>query len=162
MQIKFQQQELLEICGAIMLKLDGKSSSNLEDDEDFKLLTEFQNNLPFKNLEDFLQLETLLGDEANKKILVSILVVEFYIGLFIKNTSMVDQYLRWDVHIDNTCNKLKHWIYKFRNISQFSDKEISRLVYVAYIQSYLQYGIKVWGGTFSNHMEKIFSTFKNS
>lgn len=42
--------------------------------------------------------------------------------------------------------------------------DITKLVYVAYVQSVMQYGygIRVWGGAFNSHINKLFIIQKHT
>lgn len=68
----------------------------------------------------------------------------------------IDPYLRWNTHIDNMCKKLRFLIYKFYQIKQLNNVNITKLIYYSYAQSVLQYGIRAWGGALNAHFNKLF------
>jgi hypothetical protein len=69
---------------------------------------------------------------------------------------IIDSHLRWNYHIDDKCKRLKYLIFRFYKINLLNDIHIAKLIYVAYVQSILQYGILAWGGAASCYMDKIF------
>jgi hypothetical protein len=68
---------------------------------------------------------------------------------------ILDSQLKWKAHINNTCKKMKHVIHKFYKLNGLGDLEVLRLVYFAYAQAVLQYGIRIWGGALDTHFNKI-------
>lgn len=69
-----------------------------------------------------------------------------YLGVYI------DQFLRWDVHVENTINKIKGLIYMFYNLRNVLDENILLRVYEALVVSILRYGLPIWGGGCLNVM----------
>ena len=72
-----------------------------------------------------------------------------YLGVWI------DQHLKWDCHIADMCQRLRFLVYKFYKINKLNNLHITRLVYFAYAQSILQYGIGAWGGALDTHFNRI-------
>lgn len=69
---------------------------------------------------------------------------------------LLDPYLRWNIHINSMCLKIKFLIYKFHQIRELNNLKIARLIYFSYAQAVLQYGIRAWGGALNTHFEKLF------
>lgn len=74
---------------------------------------------------------------------------------------IIDSHLRWNCQIDDKCKKLKYLIYRFHRISLINDKSISKLLYTAYVQSILQYGLLAWGGAAGCHIGRLFVVQKH-
>lgn len=75
-----------------------------------------------------------------------------FLGIFLQNS------LRFDVHIDfvyGKINKLYYTIYKLRNTV---DLDTLRMFYLACCQSVFDYGIILWGSSYS--IEKLFKLQK--
>lgn len=60
---------------------------------------------------------------------------------------IIDQNLKWPHHITYLCKRLRKTIYKFVNLRCYLPIRVLRNVYLAIIQSIIQYGIIVWGGS---------------
>lgn len=59
---------------------------------------------------------------------------------------IVDQHLKWDRQITFLCNRIRKTIYKFVNLRHYLPTHVLRLVYLALVESVIQYGIIGWGG----------------
>lgn len=57
----------------------------------------------------------------------------------------VDNNLDWKSHISQTCLKISSGCYLIKRIMQTCNLETAKLVYFAYIESRLRYGIELWG-----------------
>lgn len=68
----------------------------------------------------------------------------------------IDQYLRWDKHIDKLKKKIRTLVHFFRIISKFSTTNLIESVYFALVQSQLQYCITAWGGAIQSHLKPLF------
>jgi hypothetical protein len=68
----------------------------------------------------------------------------------------VDQHIKWDIHIQNLCLKLKYLISIFYKINQLKDLNIIRTIYYAFAHSLLNYNIEVWGAAYDTHFNKLF------
>lgn len=58
----------------------------------------------------------------------------------------VDQYIKWDIHVNNRISKMRKHNYFYINARKILDKQILRMVYFTTTQSILQNGITAWGG----------------
>lgn len=63
-----------------------------------------------------------------------------YLGIFI------DQNLKWNFHINYLCLKLRKTLYKFVQLRRFMPVKLLRTIFLALVQSIIQYGIIGWGG----------------
>lgn len=73
---------------------------------------------------------------------------------------IVDQHLKWDVHIRTTCKKLRNCLYKYYTLRTFLNLASLKIVYYALTQSILEYGIIDWGGTYYIHLKPLITIQK--
>jgi hypothetical protein len=73
----------------------------------------------------------------------------------------IDENLKWNIHIEKLCNHLKKMCYYFYYIKKFLDIKTCLNVYYALVHSYLNYGILIWGSTYSIYINKIKKLQKN-
>ncbi|KAJ8977615.1 hypothetical protein NQ317_010236 [Molorchus minor] len=66
----------------------------------------------------------------------------------------IDEYLRWDKHINSVINTLRMLLYKFKYLSNILDLSHLKMLYYALVESRLSYGILGWGGVASSHLKK--------
>jgi len=59
-----------------------------------------------------------------------------------------DNRLKWTGHVTYIRNKLRKFIFIFSNLNKILPLDLIKIVYYAYVQSLLQYGILAWGGGF--------------
>jgi hypothetical protein len=67
---------------------------------------------------------------------------------------MIDNRLKWDVHINMVCKKISSGCFLIKRMMQICDLATAKLVYYAYIHSRLTYGILLWG--LSKHTKRLF------
>jgi hypothetical protein len=67
---------------------------------------------------------------------------------------IVDNNLDWEKHISNVCQKVASGCFLVKRIMDLCNFETAKLVYFAYIQSRLEYGIILWGN--SHHATRLF------
>ena len=75
-----------------------------------------------------------------------------YLGL------IFDYNMRWDKHIEGLVKKTKYLIYIFAKIKKIFDRKTLLMIYYAFFQSLVNYGIIAWGGaycTYSNLVQRI-------
>lgn len=68
---------------------------------------------------------------------------------------VIDQFLKWHPHIDYVSNKIRKLIYKFYLLREFLNKNVLTIVYKAFVESLIRYGILVWGGLYNNALYKL-------
>uniref|UniRef100_A0A1B6FP21 Reverse transcriptase domain-containing protein n=1 Tax=Cuerna arida TaxID=1464854 RepID=A0A1B6FP21_9HEMI len=73
---------------------------------------------------------------------------------------MFDNRLRWNIHINYINNKLRKFIYIFSVLNKVLDVNLIKMVYYAYVQSILQYGIIAWGGALKSVIQPLEITQK--
>lgn len=72
-----------------------------------------------------------------------------YLGVYI------DRYLRWDQHVTYLCNKIRYLIHKFYILRKILTKKLIIMIYRALAEPLLRYGILVWGGMYSRHLNQL-------
>lgn len=68
---------------------------------------------------------------------------------------IIDQFLKWQPHIDYLTNKIRKLIHKFYLLREFLNTKILIMLYKAFVESLLRYGILVWGGLYNNALYKL-------
>lgn len=69
---------------------------------------------------------------------------------------MLDDHLKWNVHVQYLISKLKYLTHIFYKINKIKDLRVIRTIYSAYAHSLFQYGIEIWGGSYDTHFNQIF------
>ena len=72
-----------------------------------------------------------------------------YLGLIIDNC------LTWDAHIDNLCKKLRPKVGMFSRLRHILPYDTMHMVYMAIIQSRLDYGLTIWGNAKCNKLKTV-------
>ena len=65
----------------------------------------------------------------------------------------IDCNLRWDIHLRNLTHKIRSLLAKFKYFKQFLNIEQLRIMYYAFVESQLRYGILAWGGAYNSHLK---------
>ena len=78
-----------------------------------------------------------------------------YLGL------IMDQHLKWDIHINSIVKKLRCVLLKFYTLRNILSQKLLKNVFYALAQSLIQYGISGWGGTYDVHLKSL-KTIQNS
>ena len=77
----------------------------------------------------------------------------------VKNTKIlgiiVDDSLRFKDHIENMCRNINSKIGLLTRLKKFLPKEFLNIIFKATIQPKIDYGITVYGNTFSSHTKRI-------
>lgn len=68
---------------------------------------------------------------------------------------MIDNHLRWNVHIEYLVKKMRGLLSKFKLLKQFCSIDQLKTIYYALIQSQISYGILVWGGLADTYLSKL-------
>ena len=72
----------------------------------------------------------------------------------------LDDGLNWNCHLNKLSTKIKRNIYLLRNHKNTLDCNTLKLIYLAQIQSHINYGLVLWGGMASSEqLNKIRKTF---
>lgn len=66
-----------------------------------------------------------------------------------------DNRMNWSCHFVFLKNKLRKFIFVFRQINDILNKNEIKLMYFAYVQSLLSFGILAWGAAYSTYIEPI-------
>jgi hypothetical protein len=74
---------------------------------------------------------------------------------------LIDQNLKWNMHIDNLINKIRQLTYFFLTAKKILNRNYLRITYFAMIQSLIQYGIVAWGGCNTTLIHKLSIAQKN-
>uniref|UniRef100_A0A1B6KJW0 Reverse transcriptase domain-containing protein n=1 Tax=Graphocephala atropunctata TaxID=36148 RepID=A0A1B6KJW0_9HEMI len=67
----------------------------------------------------------------------------------------IDHKLLWTEHVDNLCKKLSSGLFALRKMSYYCDTSILLILYHAQIQSHIQFGLQIYGGTSHSNMVKV-------
>lgn len=68
---------------------------------------------------------------------------------------VIDFQLKWQSHLQHLQTRLRQINYAFYQFQQFLDINTLKLLYLAWYQSILSYGILHWGGTFNSHLSAL-------
>lgn len=68
---------------------------------------------------------------------------------------IVDKNLKWSIHVNNLCTKVRRLVLKFYEIRKFMSIKLLRIIYKSLVESILQYAIVVWGGLYANALEPL-------
>lgn len=63
--------------------------------------------------------------------------------------------MKWEKHINNIVKKTRYLIFLFAKISKIMDRKTLMLIYHAFFQSLVNYGIIAWGGAYNNCLNLI-------
>uniref|UniRef100_A0A1B6K0F4 Reverse transcriptase domain-containing protein n=1 Tax=Homalodisca liturata TaxID=320908 RepID=A0A1B6K0F4_9HEMI len=74
----------------------------------------------------------------------------------------LDSNLTWGPHVDILCKKLNSALYVIRRIKCISNIEAAKMAYFALFETYLRYGIVVWGGTSTTNLNRILTIQKSA
>lgn len=72
-----------------------------------------------------------------------------YLGVYI------DQFIKWHFHTDFLAGKIRRMIHKFYILRSFLSKKVLVVVYKAFVESLLRYGVLIWGGMYENGLYKL-------
>lgn len=75
---------------------------------------------------------------------------------------IIDNKLTWKPQIDQLCKRLSASNYVIRRIKQISGLDTAKIAYFALFESYLRYGIAIWGGTSKNNLERLLTNQKRA
>ena len=106
--------------------------------------TEFTIFRPFSKLTD----DRITLKLAGTKIFESLKVK--YLGI------ILDSKLSWKIHIDELCKKLGRTVGMLYKIRHQCNKKVLRSLYFSLFESYLSYGLPVWGSANQALIEKLF------
>lgn len=72
-----------------------------------------------------------------------------YLGL------LFDCNMKWDRHVNYIIKKTRYLIFIFAKIKNRMDSKTLMMIYYAFFQSIVNYGIIAWGGAYNNHLNLI-------
>ena len=75
---------------------------------------------------------------------------------------VVDNYLKWDLHIDALAKKLSSACFALRSVANVLNLSTSRTVYYALFESHLRYALPFWGACCATQFERIFKLQKRA
>jgi hypothetical protein len=105
-----------------------------------------------------LRLHTCGGDRMDACVTCECIerVTEYkYLGV------IFDHRMKWAGHISYLKNKLRKFIFIFWNTNKILAPDLIKMIYYAYVQSLLQYGILAWGGCFQSFLSPLEITQKS-
>ena len=75
---------------------------------------------------------------------------------------LLDENLSWKYHLSQLSKKLSRTCGILLKIRNYLSTDILRCIYNSLFMSFLQYGIAIWGKTFSSYIEPIFKLQKKA
>lgn len=66
-----------------------------------------------------------------------------------------DEHIRWNLHIDAICKKIRKTLYIFKQIRNIFPIKYLRMFYFGLVQSIIRYGILCWGGAVDRYKKKL-------
>lgn len=77
---------------------------------------------------------------------INVLNQDFEVNEYTKFLGLyIDQFLKWDKHVDYTSRKLNRICFSFRVASRYMNVETMRMLYHSNFESVLRYGMIFWG-----------------
>ena len=95
------------------------------------------------NMQDVFESISLVND------IVSAVPEYLFLGL------IINEKLDWSSHISKVCNKINPYIGVLKKIWHFVDKKTLMLIYYAYIDSALIYGLPIWGSAPQKYLDRL-------
>lgn len=68
---------------------------------------------------------------------------------------MFDSNLKWDAHIEYLLNKTRYLTYIFSKLSKVMTTDTLTMIYYAFFNSVIDYGIIAWGGAYGNQLNAL-------
>ena len=75
---------------------------------------------------------------------------------------MVDQELRWHVHINNVCKRVSQNLYLLNKLTQYVNVATRKLFFHAHCLSYINYASTVWSGANETHLKRLNSLYRRA
>lgn len=66
-----------------------------------------------------------------------------------------DYNMKWNIHIDSIVKRTRYLIFVFAKIKSIMDRKTLMMIYHAFFQGLVNYGIIAWGGSYNNCMYSI-------
>lgn len=66
-----------------------------------------------------------------------------------------DQHLRWDIHIEQITKQISTYVGSLSVIRHYIPFKTLKLIFDAFINSRLAYGIEIWGDTYQAHLKSL-------
>ena len=67
----------------------------------------------------------------------------------------LDMFLKWDVHINMTINKLRRLLYFFSQLRFILDINNLKLIYISLVESVISYAIPIWGNAYEVYLTPL-------
>lgn len=74
----------------------------------------------------------------------------------------IDENLSWNDHVDYIAKKISSGIFVIKQLKQYCDMNVLKSAYYALVESYINYGIVIWGNSSKNNTLKIFRLQKKA
>lgn len=72
-----------------------------------------------------------------------------YLGVYL------DKHLKWNVHINYVCKKLRFVISRFKCLTDILDLNQLKILYHALVESHISYCISIWGSALKTHLRPL-------
>lgn len=68
---------------------------------------------------------------------------------------IIDGNFTWKEHVEQLCGKLSSALYVLKRVSQICNTDTVRTAYFALFETYMRYGLAVWGGSLKGNMDRV-------
>uniref|UniRef100_A0A1B6KLP9 Reverse transcriptase domain-containing protein n=1 Tax=Graphocephala atropunctata TaxID=36148 RepID=A0A1B6KLP9_9HEMI len=75
---------------------------------------------------------------------------------------VLDSNLTWSPHINALCKKLSSALYVIKRVKCISNIQAAKMAYFALFETYLRYGVVVWGGTSTTNLNRVLTIQKSA
>lgn len=75
---------------------------------------------------------------------------------------VLDQEMKWEVHIRSLCKKLARNLYLLSKLSSYASRDALLMFYYAHILSHINYASSIWDGAAEVHLKKVDSLHRRA